>query len=97
MEKQLKQLAKTPLPPPVDCIQRDENIEELLCNKSGKESDFQTPSVSSCGTNQRKFVRKYLKLAYSKLGFIWNHNTNDPFPQSVTCYEILASESMRLN
>lgn len=94
MEKWLKRLAKTTSPPPVDCEQSDENIEDLLCDKSGKESDFQTPSTSSRETKRRKVVRKY-DPAYLKLGFTWNHDTIDPRPQCVICYEILANESMR--
>lgn len=39
-------------------------------------------------------MRKY-NPEYLKLGFTWNHDTTDPRPQCVICYEILANESMR--
>lgn len=39
-------------------------------------------------------MRKY-DPAYLKLGFTWNHDTIDPRPQCVICYDILGNESMR--
>ncbi|XP_051782582.1 zinc finger BED domain-containing protein 5-like, partial [Erpetoichthys calabaricus] len=92
MEKWLKRIAKTTSPPPVDC---DEKTEDVLINdKSGTEADFQAPSTSSHESKRRKVVRKY-DPEYLKLGFTWNHDTIDPRPQCVICYEILANESMR--
>ncbi|CAF4947251.1 unnamed protein product [Pieris macdunnoughi] len=95
MEKWLKRVAKTTLPPPVDCENSSENTDDLLSDRSGTESDLQIPSTSRVeSTKRRKVVRKY-DPEYLKLGFTWNHDTTDPRPQCVICYEILANESMR--
>ncbi|XP_026821623.1 zinc finger BED domain-containing protein 5-like [Rhopalosiphum maidis] len=71
-------------------------MDKWLMNKRTFETTEDEPSTSNLNIKRKKVTRKY-DSEYLKIGFSWNEDIDDPRPQCIICYEMLANESMRPN
>lgn len=71
-------------------------MDKWLMNKRTFETTEDEPSTSNLNIKRKEVTRKY-DSEYLKIGFSWNEDIDDPRPQCIICYEMLANESMRPN
>lgn len=77
-------------------INKNLMMDKWLMTKRTFETTEDEPSTSNLNIKRKIVTRKY-DSEYLKIGFSWNEDIDDPRPQCIICYEMLANESMRPN